>query len=66
MLNENAMIFLKKDIEQMSDFFLEPKSLGERLKFKLQFSDYVTKAELKNVSGFDTSKVAKKVNLGDK
>ena len=35
MLNENAMIFLKKDIEQMSDFFLEPKSLGERLKFKL-------------------------------
>ena len=54
----------KKDI--MSEYFLEPKSLG-RVKVELDLciirSNYATKTDLKNETGIDTSSFAKKVDL---
>ena len=47
----------------MSEYFPEPKSLGERVRVELDFSDYATKVDLKNATGFDTSKFAKKGDL---
>ena len=45
----------KKDIVQMSKYFTKPKSLGANLKVQLDSSNYVTKVELKNAIGVDTS-----------
>ena len=45
----------------MSKYFPEPKSLGERVKVELDFSNYATKADFKNVTGVYTSPFAKKV-----
>ena len=53
----------KKDIAKMIEYFPEPKSSGGRVKVELDLSNYATKADLKNVTGVDTSKFAKKVNL---
>ena len=39
----------------MSEYFLEPKSLGGRLKVELDLSNYATKRDLKNVTEIDTS-----------
>ena len=47
----------------MSEYFPEPKSLGGRVKVELDLSNDATKADLKNVTGVDTSKFAKKVDL---
>ena len=47
----------------MSECFPEPKSLGGRIKFKLDLSNYARKADLKNATGVDTSKFAKEVDL---
>ena len=47
----------------MSEYFPEPKSLGERVKVELELSNYATKADLKNATGADTSKFAKRVYL---
>ena len=47
----------------MSEYFPEPKSLGERMKIELDLSNYATKAGLKNATGVDTSKFAKKIDL---
>ena len=44
----------------MSECFPELKSSGGRVKVELDLSNYVTVADLKNVAGFDTSKLAKK------
>ena len=52
----------KEDI-QISEYFLKPTSLGEKLKVELDLSNYVTKEDLKNVTGVDTLKFAKKVDL---
>ena len=52
----------KKDIVKTSEYFPEPKSLG-RLKVELDSSNYATKTDLKNATGFDTSSFAKKVDL---
>ena len=41
----------------------EPKSLGEKMKFELDLSNYATKEDLANATGVGTSKVAKKVDL---
>ena len=46
----------------MSEYFPEPKSLGRRVKIELDLSSYATKADLKNETGVDTSKLAKKVD----
>ena len=44
----------------MSECFPEPKSLGGRAKVELDLSNYVATADLKNATGVDTSKFAKK------
>ena len=49
----------------MSEFFPQPKSVGERVKAGLDSSNYATKADLKNATGFDTSKFGKKVDLAN-
>ena len=52
----------KKYIIQISDYFAEPKSLGKK-KVELDFSNYATKTDLKNVTGNGTSSFARKVDL---
>ena len=47
----------------MSQYSVEPKSLGGRMKIELDLSNYAIKADLKNTTGVDTSKFAKKVDL---
>ena len=47
----------------MSEYFLKPKSLRVNVKVELYLSNYTTKADLKNVTDVDTSKLAKKVDL---
>ena len=44
----------------MNEYFPEQNSLGEREKAALDLPNYATKADLKNVTGVDTSKFAKK------
>ena len=41
----------------------KPKSLDENVKVELDLSNYATKADLKNTTGVDTSKFAKKIDL---
>ena len=47
----------------MSEYFPEQKSSGGRVKVELDLSNYATKADLKNTTGVDTSKFAKKIDL---
>ena len=47
----------------MSEYSPEPKSLEGKVKIELDLSNYATKADLKNVTGVITSKLAKKVDL---
>ena len=47
------------------NFFPEPKYLGEKVKVELDLSSYATKADLKNATGVDTSRFAKKVGLAN-
>ena len=47
------------------NFFPEPKYLGEKVKVELDLSNYATKADLKNATGVDTSRFAKKVGLAN-
>ena len=49
----------------MSEYFPEPKSLRGRVKVELDLSNYATKTNLKNATGVDTSKFAKKVDLAN-
>ena len=46
----------------MSEYFLEPKSLG-KVKIELDLSSYAAKADLKYGTGIDTPSFAKKVDL---
>ena len=39
----------------MSEYFPKPKSLGGKIKVKLDFSNYMTKAVLKDATGVDIS-----------
>ena len=52
----------KKYIVQISEYFPEPKSLGKK-KVKLDFPNYATRTDFKNVTGVGTSSFAKKVDL---
>ena len=45
----------------MSEHFPEPKSIGGRVKVELNLFNYATKVDLRNASGVDTSKSAKKL-----
>ena len=47
----------------MSEYFPEPKYLGRRVKVELDLSNYATKADLKNATGVQLSKITKKVDL---
>ena len=47
----------------MSEYFPEPESSGGRVKFELDLSNYVTKTDLKEATGVDTSKFARKIDL---
>ena len=44
----------------MREYFPKPKSVGANVKVTSDFSNYSTKADLKNVTGVDTSNFAKK------
>ena len=44
----------------MSEYFPKPKFLGTNMKVELDFSNYITKANLTNVTGVDTSSIVKK------
>ena len=54
-----AVGLIKEDAVEMSEYFPEPKSSGERVTLELDLSDYATKADLKNVTGVDTAKFLK-------
>ena len=45
----------------MSEYFLKSKSLGANVKAALDLSNYATKTALKNPTGVDTPKSAKKI-----
>ena len=47
----------------MSKYFPESKSLGRRVKVELDLSNHAIKTELKNATGVDKSKFAKKIDL---
>ena len=49
----------------MSRDFPEPKSLGAREKVEWDFSNYVTKADLRNATGVYTSPFAKESDLAN-
>ena len=55
----------KNDIVEMSEYFPEPKSLGEKVKVELDLSNYATKTDFKNPTRVDTSKFAKKADLAN-
>ena len=45
----------------MSEYFPEPKSLGRRMKFELDFSNYPTKPVLKTATGVVHQNLLKKL-----
>ena len=47
----------------MCEHFPEPKPSGGRVKVELDLSNYATKADLKNATGGNTSKFAKKIDF---
>ena len=49
----------------MSANFLKPNSLGANVKVELELSNYVTKTDLKNATGVDTSSFTKKTDLAN-
>ena len=49
--------------DSINEWFPGPKSLGKRVKVELDVSNYVTKVDLKNATGVNTSKFTKKIDL---
>ena len=50
----------------MSKYFPKPlRSYGENIKVKIDLSNYVTKADIKNITHVDTSNFASKANLAN-
>ena len=49
----------------MSKYFPEPNWSGGRVKVELNLSNYATKRDSKNTTGFDTSLFAKKTDLAN-
>ena len=49
----------------MSEYFPTPKFLGTNLKVQLDWSNYATNVDLKNVIGVDTSSFGKKTDLAN-
>ena len=55
----------KKCIVWIGEYFPKPKYLGANVKVQLNLSNCATKANLKHVTGADTSDVSKKTNLAN-
>ena len=50
----------------MSEYFPKPfKGFEENIKVKVDFSNYVTEADIKNITHVDTSNFASKTNLAN-
>ena len=49
----------------ISGYFPEPKYSGGRMKFKLDLSNYATKADFKNATGVDTANLVDTVDLAN-
>ena len=49
----------------MSEYFIEPKCLGGKVKIDLDLSNYATKTDLKNATGNYASSFAKKIDLAN-
>ena len=49
----------------MSEYFPNPKCLGEKVKVELDLSNYATKADLKSATGVDTSDFTKNTDLNN-
>ena len=49
----------------MSEYFLEPKLSGGRVKVELNLSNFAIKSDLRNATGFDTSKFDKTVDFAN-
>ena len=47
----------------MSKYFPEPRSLGGRVQFESDLSNYATKADSKTATAMDTTTLAKQVDL---
>ena len=47
----------------MNEYFSKPKFLGASLRVELDFSNYATKTNLKNSTGFDSRDFVKKNDL---
>ena len=56
---------IKKAQYKMSECFPIPRPLGVNVKIELDLSNYGTKSDLKNGTGVDTSKSAKRVDLAN-
>ena len=46
----------------MSEYFPESKSSGRRVDVEFYLPNYATKSDLKNATGLDSSKFAKKIH----
>ena len=71
MLNRTDVIIvlivgsITKYIVLLSEYFPKPKSLGANVKVKSDLSNYVTKADLKNATGVNTSDFIKKTDVAN-
>ena len=54
---------IKKILLYKFSYFSEPYTRDKNKKVELDLSNYATKFDLKNATGLDTSKLAKKANL---
>ena len=55
----------KKDTAKLNKYFPEPKSFEVKVRVELDLFNYATRADLKNATGFDTSKFAEKTDLAN-
>ena len=67
MLNRKVMIILLKIglIKRTCEYFLKPKSLVTNVKVELDLSNYATKADLENLTRFDTSEFGNRTDLAN-
>ena len=67
MLNRKVMIILLKIglIKRTCEYFLKPKSLVANVKVELDLSNYATKADLENLTRFDTSEFDNRTDLAN-
>ena len=67
MLNRKVMIIHLKIglIKRTCEYFLKPKSLVANVKVELDLSNYATKADLENLTRFDTSEFGNRTDLAN-